>query len=199
MAREVSEAPRKTPRQPRARATVDAILVAAAHILKTQGFERATTNRIAERAGVSIGSLYQYFPNKQAVIAALRERHSDWFEGCLRDEIARMAALPPREGVRAAVEIAIALHAVDVTLHNALTEHRYSPEHEAAFRTLARQKLEESGGKIRPVDPEIASFIAVRVFEALVHRTAHDEPERLTDPRFAAEVTELLARYLEPS
>ncbi len=198
MAPEVPVTPRKEPRQPRARATVDAILLAAAHILKTEGFERATTNRIAERAGVSIGSLYQYCPNKQAVVAALRERHHDWFEGCLQAEIARMVSLPAREGVRSAVELAIALHAVDVPLHNALTEHCFTPEDEAAFRQLARQKLEENRSELRPLDPEIASFIAVRVFEALVHRTAHDEPERLTDPRFAEEVTELLARYLEP-
>ena len=54
---------RKSPAQSRSRATVEAILDAAAHILVTQGFAAASTNRIAEKAGVSIGSLYQYFPN----------------------------------------------------------------------------------------------------------------------------------------
>ena len=77
MSREVPESARKTPRQERARATVDAILMAAAHILKNEGSGHLTTNRIAEVAGVSIGSLYQYFPNKVAVVAALRERHND--------------------------------------------------------------------------------------------------------------------------
>lgn len=81
MDREAPVAPRKKPRQARARATVDAILIAAAHSLKTEGFEHATTNRIAELAGVSIGSLYQYFPNKVSIVGALRERHSDWFKG----------------------------------------------------------------------------------------------------------------------
>ena len=87
MAREVPVRPRKEPRHERARATVDAILMAAAHILRTEGSEAATTNRIAELAGVSIGSLYQYFPNKQAVVGALRERHAEWFGGRLRAEI----------------------------------------------------------------------------------------------------------------
>lgn len=199
MAREVPVTPRKEPHQPRARATVDAILLAAAHILKTEGFERATTNRIAERAGVSIGSLYQYFPNKQAVVAALRERHHDWFEGCLHAEIARVASLPLREAVRSAVELAIALHAVDVPLHNALAErHARTPHDEAAFRRLVQQKIEENRSELRPLDPEMASFVAVRALEALVHGTAFDDPERLSDPHFAEEVTELLVRYLEP-
>jgi AcrR family transcriptional regulator len=66
--------PRKTPRQRRSAATVDAILEAAAHILERQGLAALTTNGVAERAGASIGSLYQYFPNKEAVLAALIRR-----------------------------------------------------------------------------------------------------------------------------
>lgn len=63
--------PRKLPRQARAQATVTAILQAAAHILEAQGLPGFTTNAVAERAGVSIGSLYQYFPSREALLAAL--------------------------------------------------------------------------------------------------------------------------------
>ncbi|MEO1964805.1 TetR/AcrR family transcriptional regulator [Hyphomonas sp.] len=63
--------PRKAPVQARSAATVEAILEAAAQILESEGFDGYTTNAIAKRAGVSIGSLYQYFPNKDAVTAAL--------------------------------------------------------------------------------------------------------------------------------
>jgi AcrR family transcriptional regulator len=66
--------PRKPPTQPRATETVNAVLEAAARILERHGFEGYTTNAIAERAGVSIGSLYQYFPGKDAVTVALIER-----------------------------------------------------------------------------------------------------------------------------
>ena len=68
--------PRKPPTQSRATETVNAVLEAAARILERHGFERYTTNAIAERAGVSIGSLYQYFPGKDAVTVALIERES---------------------------------------------------------------------------------------------------------------------------
>lgn len=63
--------PRKTPQQSRSQVTCDAILEAAARILETGGAEHLTTNHVAERAGVSVGSLYQYFPGKQAIIAGL--------------------------------------------------------------------------------------------------------------------------------
>jgi AcrR family transcriptional regulator len=70
--------PRKLPRQRRSAATVEAILEAAAHILERDGLPALTTNRVAERAGASIGSLYQYFPNREAILAALirRERNA---------------------------------------------------------------------------------------------------------------------------
>ena len=66
---------RKIPRQRRACQTVDFILEAAAYILSEQGIEGFTTNRIAERAGVNIASLYQYFPNKGAILEELQARH----------------------------------------------------------------------------------------------------------------------------
>jgi AcrR family transcriptional regulator len=66
---------RKIPAQARSVATVDAILQAATQILLASGFEKMTTTRIAERAGVSVGSFYQYFPNKRALLAALVQRH----------------------------------------------------------------------------------------------------------------------------
>jgi AcrR family transcriptional regulator len=68
---------RKTPRQARAQVTIEAILDAAAHILAERGWTGLTTNAAAEIAGVSIGSLYQYFPNKIALIEAVRRRHFD--------------------------------------------------------------------------------------------------------------------------
>ncbi|MCM3754869.1 TetR family transcriptional regulator, partial [Bacillus licheniformis] len=81
--------PRKAPRQRRSVATVDAIVEAAARILERDGFDGYTTNAVAALAGVSIGSLYQYFPNRDALTAALVERES----AHLLDDVDRAAAL----------------------------------------------------------------------------------------------------------
>lgn len=71
--------PRKTPRQPRSSETVASILEAAAQILETKGLEGFNTNAVAQRAGVSIGSLYQYFPGKDALTIALMRRETAQF------------------------------------------------------------------------------------------------------------------------
>lgn len=67
--------PRKKPRQARAVATLDAVFEATIQLLLTDGPHRLTTTRVAERAGVSVGTMYQYFPHKQALIYALNERY----------------------------------------------------------------------------------------------------------------------------
>jgi AcrR family transcriptional regulator len=70
-----SLSPRKKPQQRRSRDTIETIFEAAIQVLLANGFEKTTTIQIAERAGVSIGSLYQYFPNKRALLSAIVRRH----------------------------------------------------------------------------------------------------------------------------
>src|SRR6516225_3163389 len=86
--------PRKNAMQTRSKATVDAILEATARILVKDGYDHASTNRVAEAAGVSIGSLYQYFPSKEALVAALIERHIEEMSQLVRDSMARLADAP---------------------------------------------------------------------------------------------------------
>lgn len=74
-ARSRSLSPRKTPRQRRAAVTVDVIFEATLQLLVADGIKRLTTTRVAERAGVSVGTMYQYFPNKEALVYALNERY----------------------------------------------------------------------------------------------------------------------------
>lgn len=88
--------PRKRPLQSRAVATVAAIIEAAAHILEKDGLDGYSTNAIAERAGVSIGSLYQYFPNKDAITRALIARES-------RTLLEAVATIAPSEDWRATI------------------------------------------------------------------------------------------------
>src|SRR5581483_874384 len=99
MAKRTRTAPRKKPKQERSQATVDAILVATARVLCETGYDRASTNRIALAAGVSVGSLYQYFPSKEALVAALVERHVDQMNDLLASKIVAVIDAPPAVAV----------------------------------------------------------------------------------------------------
>src|SRR5215469_4101466 len=101
--------PRKSPAQKRSQLTVAALLKATAHILVKEGYESASTNRIAEAAGVSIGSLYQYFPSKEAL-------------QLLRSVVERVRAEPVEVATRELVRVMIDAHRVDPKLHRALVE-----------------------------------------------------------------------------
>src|SRR5512146_42152 len=113
--------PRKRPSQARSRATVDALLEATARILVREGFDRASTNRIAEEAGVSIGSLYQYFPGKEALVGAVIDRHKQELREVAREVLAEIVTLPLEEAVGKLVVVAIAAHRVDPKLHRVLS------------------------------------------------------------------------------
>src|SRR5580658_10125349 len=93
-------APRKKPRQGRSLATVDAILDATARVLCTTGYDRASTNRIALAAGVSVGSLYQYFPSKEALVAALAARHMAAMTALVTAKLSEVAKAPMADAVR---------------------------------------------------------------------------------------------------
>ncbi|MBO6903303.1 MAG: TetR/AcrR family transcriptional regulator [Rhizobiaceae bacterium] len=99
--------PRKTPLQGRSRATCDAILEAAARILESEGRQAFTTNHVAELAGVSVGSLYQYFPGKEAIVAVLvrqmRREMLDDFKEAVRQSRGEDLPGAARALVRAAV------------------------------------------------------------------------------------------------
>ena len=100
--------PRKSPRQRRSLATVETIIEAAARILETAGPDGFNTNAVARRAGVSVGSLYQYFPSKQAIVAELSRRNALVALEGLAQVAARTRGLPMLERLRAFVAFAIA-------------------------------------------------------------------------------------------
>src|SRR5688572_21841585 len=104
--------PRKLPRQERSQATVEAILEAATHILVRDGYAGLTTNRIAERAGVNVASLYQYFPGKEAIVAELRKRHVAGQREAARRALAQRTDRGLEGTIRAMVSIGTAVHAV---------------------------------------------------------------------------------------
>ncbi len=97
--------PKKVPRQARSRATFDAIVEAAARLLAREGYGAITTNRVAEEAGVSIGSLYEYFADKDVIVHQVLVRLGDDFFAEAARALGDLAGRPLREAIRAWLEI----------------------------------------------------------------------------------------------
>jgi AcrR family transcriptional regulator len=207
MARAPLTKPRKNASQERSRATVDALLEATARILVKEGFDKASTNRIAEVAGVSVGSLYQYFPSKEALVAAVIERHQQQIMQTVRGELAEIMTLPLEKAIRKLVGIAVTAHRVNPTLHRVLAEQipRVGKlEKVAAFSSenyvLFRQYLEKHRDEIRVDDLELASFVCVTSIEALTHNAVLHHPGMLSEDRKGSLIDEgarLVTGYLK--
>lgn len=194
--------PRKKPRQHRSRATVEAILEAAACILVREGYARATTNRIAERAGVNVASLYQYFPNKDALLMELLRRHLLERQAAIRGLLASADLRDPQSTLRAIVQAGIAEHAIAPELHRVFTEEtpRFRPTQEIAaieaglmqdfHRLLAR-----CASGVRHLDA--ALWIAATAAHAVIHQTMLEPARQVPREQLAEELTFLLQRYLQ--
>src|SRR5215467_1710487 len=113
MTRRPQTNPRKVASQSRSRLTVEALIEATARILVRDGYDRASTNKIAAMAGVSIGSLYQYFPSKEAVVAAVTERHTQELSQVVLNALLKVSEHPIEIGVRELISAAIDAHRVD--------------------------------------------------------------------------------------
>ena len=205
MARKSLTKPRKKASQNRSRALVDTLIEATARVLVKEGFDQASTNRIAAKAGVSVGSLYQYFPNKEALVAAVMERHRRDLLQMARATLAEAATLPLEPAVRKLVGVSIKAHSVDPKLHRVLAEQipRTGSENTETFNqenyALFRAYLEAHGAEIRPVDLGLATFICVTTIHALTHTAVLHHPDSFSGEAYEAlisEATRLIVGYL---
>lgn len=209
MARKPLTKPRKYASQERSRATVDALVEATARILVHEGFDKASTNRIANVAGVSVGSLYQYFPSKEALVAAVIERHNREIMQTVRGELAEVLSEPVEQAVRKLVAVAVRAHRVDPKLHSVLAEQvpRVGPlEKLETFNTenysLFKSYLENHRDEVRVADLDLAAFVCVTTIEALTHNAVLRPAKVMQDTamdRLAEETTRLIVGYLTHS
>ncbi|NUP07491.1 MAG: TetR family transcriptional regulator [Polyangiaceae bacterium] len=184
------------PKQQRARDTIEAIIRATAQILARDGADRLTTNRAAAVAGVSIGSLYQYFPDKAALIAEVRRRHDEAFRERLLALTGAIAGLPLKAAIAHCVDALIELHREDPALHNAVAAAGVGNNDRRLMQQLASSWLEARRDEVRPSNRALAAEIAFDAAESLVHGAALRSPSILASKAFSAEVIDLLTRYL---
>ncbi|MBY0322006.1 MAG: TetR/AcrR family transcriptional regulator [Reyranella sp.] len=207
MPRAIPTIPRKSASQERSRATVAALLDATARVLTREGYDRASTNRIAAVAGVSVGSLYQYFPNKEALVAALVARHNREILELAQGGLKEVASLDLAAAVRAMVRAAVDAHLVDPALHRIFAEQVPRMGQLAKIEDLERETfllvksyLEARRDEISVSDLDTATSILVTTVEALTHQFVINKPDAIDADRdrFIDEVTRLILNYLAP-
>jgi AcrR family transcriptional regulator len=186
---------------------VDAILEAAAGLIATGGYAATTTNKIAERAGVSIGSLYQYFPNKGAVLVSLLERHLARVAPAIDRSLTELSDphIPYIEGTRRLLTRLLALHDEDPRLLKALTEevphpphvHKLHQQKDAAYTArladiLRRRRDVEVG------NPDAAAQVLVQAAGALSRWLAHEKTTAPDRDECIDEAVRLLTGHVRP-
>ena len=208
MARAIPTTPRKSASQKRSQATVETLLDATARVLTREGYDRASTNRIATVAGVSVGSLYQYFPNKEALVATLVARHNREMLQLLRDALEKVGSFDLATAMRELVRATVDAHLVDPALHRIFAEQVPRMGQLAKIEALQRETfllirayLEERRNEISVRDLDSATSICVTTVEALTHEFVIEKPEapKSDRDRFIEEVTRLIVGYLRPA
>lgn len=185
--------------------TVETIIAAAARIFRQKGFAAATTNRVAELAGVSVGSLYQYFPNKLALLTAVRGKmHREFIERMI-EACERGCALPFEKAVRGMAETSAAFHSENAELYRVFAaELPSSPP--VDLESLPGLRYQEAQvrffrahrGHIK-IPPEQALFFTRNVGSAIMQAAVMNHPEKLRDGAIATQLTRAFVAYLSGS
>jgi AcrR family transcriptional regulator len=194
--------PRKEPRQRRSAVTRQRILDASARVFGEYGYAAGTTNRIAEEADISIGSLYQYFPNKDSILVELMTVHVHSGVAITKHHLAGGLPDALEDIVRLFVRATIDNHREDPQLHRVLFEEtprhpdflRLADESASGIVDLTQVLLVEHP-EVRVTDTDTAARVVVATIESLVHRLiASPNPVEVTS--FENEVTAMVTRYL---
>lgn len=188
---------RREPKQQRSRRTVDDVLEAVRLVVKRHGTRAITTNRIAEAAGVSVGSLYQYFPDKRAIFTAIHDRHVADVRQVIEQTMA--ACAPLEEFARELVHGLVKVHAEMAELHEVVSS--AVPESALGFRSGLHHTFERV---LSPADPDRYSadetermlFVLPRMVESLVHGAAHEAPTTLSRDGATSEAIRTVLLYV---
>lgn len=174
------------------------VLEAVRHVLKRHGAEAITTNRVAEAAGVSIGTLYQYFPDKQAIFAALHDRHVDGVRHVIEQTITECTSASVGDFTNELVERLATAHAEDAELHELVSA--AVPRAADGFKTALQATFEHvispaAHDRYSADEAERMLFVLPQMVEALVHGVAH-QPHSLSRERAKDEAIRTVAVYL---
>ncbi len=196
--------PRKVPTQPRAIATVDALVEATARILVDDGLHGVSTNRIAEVAGVSVGSLYQYFPSKEALVMAVVERHANNVVTLLSDAFAQALQEPLPVAIDQLVSAIVDVHDQQPELQHAIVSqvmtlgvHHTAPMHARAVDVVHAFLITRQEDLLVD-DCRSAAWMLVTTVMATLHGRHMGVAPDLGTTSLKVQLTAMIQRYLLP-
>ncbi len=198
-------APRKAPQQDRSRDTVDAVFEAMLQMVDRHEVADPSMQAIADRAGVSVGSIYQYFPSKTALVNGLIRFHLRRQMEHLEVSANQAQTLEPRDAARFLVDAIVDDKRKHSKLERGLLRFFLRAgdlssltQYDDEMHRIVRGFLSRLGDRIRRTDLDLAAFIIANALRTSVLLSLAQAPERLDDPRFKAELVLLVVRYLEP-
>jgi AcrR family transcriptional regulator len=202
-ARRKRKSTRNEPKQLRSRETVNVILEATIRVLDQEGSDAATTTRIAEVAGVSVGTLYQYFENRAAILDALQEQEFERATAFMQRVLEESGRSDERTLARAVIRGLLDLYERSPALHRVLVVEglRVTPtDRVLAFDTrvvgLIRGFLATGGLAIRRPNLDAAAFVVYQSVRATMLARLLEHPPGLDDDALLEEMTDLVVRYL---
>jgi len=193
---------RRKPQQARSKDKVDRILAAARDLLAREGVDAFNTNRIAEQAGVGIGSLYEYFPNKQAIVTRLIDDLAESESDAILAGLAEVEDRPPLEAIEVGVELIVDLYRQNRPLYRALWALSSDPR-EVGHRPGEQLIMAEIRKRLAPLaeplgirDLDLTCFTVFHVIESLAEQMAAQALDRWSPRACAAEIVAVVSRYL---
>ncbi|WP_216823013.1 TetR/AcrR family transcriptional regulator [Aeromicrobium sp. A1-2] len=195
---------RRTPQQDRSRMMVERIIAAGQTVLLRDGYEKASTNRVAQEAGISPGSLYQYFPDKDSILNAVIDRYSDELSARLTKVLADRLDLPGPELVRATLEGLLEALAENVEFLRLVVEQlpRAQFGDKAAATEQRVSDLVSTYLVLQPSarvqDPAAAAWLLVRLVEHVTVQYVLERPA-IAEHLFIDELTRIVTSYLGPT
>jgi AcrR family transcriptional regulator len=197
-------APRKTPQQERSRFMVTSILDATARVLVEFGFSRTSTNLVAERAGVSIGSLYQYFPSREALVAGVGRRYAEEKRAKLEALLLKKSGDNLRQDITTVINAIEQAQAADPELSYALVREvpklgdlDWREEVEARSLALAQRFLSKHASEIRKdINHQAAGFIIAKSIEGVMTALTQARMTKFKANSIKLEFVEMVVRFL---
>jgi AcrR family transcriptional regulator len=197
--------PRRQPK-PRSARVVDAVIEAAHHVLARDGYDAMSTNRVAKQAGVSVGSLYHYFPTKEAIIAELARRFEQQGLDLALERLAGGESKPIPELVRDLVSILtspdLGLIAARRALFLRVPPRWFSDVSLAVDRAVHAwfgEAIERRRAELREGPADVMAFVAFHAVEGVVEAAIAQRPERVLDRAFSEELVTLMSSYVAPA